>query len=172
MNTDRIEKKVLLHAPRARVWRALSDSAEFGTWFGVKFDGPFAPGACVRGAADEQPASPGRPARGHGAGLARSPRILELGAARDTGGHSGLPVGDQLAGEVIVHLPSPIPTMRRPVSTGCPQHRRTTPCRSVTPPTPTLSPRRHPTTRQSRHLQPTKKPRRPAASTDVCDGDR
>jgi len=49
MNTDRIEKKVLLHAPRKRVWRALSDSTEFGTWFGVKFDGPFAPGASLRG---------------------------------------------------------------------------------------------------------------------------
>ena len=50
MSTDRIEKKVLLHAPRKRVWRALSDSTEFGTWFGVKFDGPFAPGASMRGA--------------------------------------------------------------------------------------------------------------------------
>jgi len=49
LNTDRIEKKVLLHAPRKRVWRALSDSTEFGTWFGVKFDGPFAPGASLRG---------------------------------------------------------------------------------------------------------------------------
>jgi uncharacterized protein YndB with AHSA1/START domain len=41
-NTDRIEKKVLLRAPRERVWRAISDSKEFGTWFGVQFDGPFA----------------------------------------------------------------------------------------------------------------------------------
>ena len=49
MNTDRIEKKILLRAPRARVWRALTDSAEFGTWFGMKFDGPFAPGATMRG---------------------------------------------------------------------------------------------------------------------------
>lgn len=49
MNTDRIEKKILLHAPRKRVWRALSDSREFGTWFGMKFDGPFAPGGSVRG---------------------------------------------------------------------------------------------------------------------------
>jgi uncharacterized protein YndB with AHSA1/START domain len=49
MNTDRIEKKVLLRAPRTRVWRALSDSAEFGSWFGMKFDGPFAPGASMRG---------------------------------------------------------------------------------------------------------------------------
>jgi uncharacterized protein YndB with AHSA1/START domain len=49
MDTDRIEKKILLHAAPKRVWRALSDSTEFGTWFGVKFDGPFAPGASMRG---------------------------------------------------------------------------------------------------------------------------
>ena len=49
MTTDRIEKKILLHAPSKRVWRALADSAEFGTWFGVKFDGPFTPGATIRG---------------------------------------------------------------------------------------------------------------------------
>jgi uncharacterized protein YndB with AHSA1/START domain len=49
MNTDRIEKKLLLRAPQSRVWRALSDSAEFGTWFGMKFDGPFAPGALMHG---------------------------------------------------------------------------------------------------------------------------
>src|SRR5258708_35243471 len=49
MNTDRIEKKILLHAPLKRVWRALSDSTEFGTWFGVKFEDPFSPGVTVRG---------------------------------------------------------------------------------------------------------------------------
>jgi uncharacterized protein YndB with AHSA1/START domain len=49
MNTDRIEKKVLLHAPRKRVWRAVSDSTEFGAWFGVKFDGPFVAGANLHG---------------------------------------------------------------------------------------------------------------------------
>ncbi len=49
MSTDRIEKKVLLRAPLRRVWQALSDSTEFGRWFGVKFDGPFAPGARMRG---------------------------------------------------------------------------------------------------------------------------
>jgi uncharacterized protein YndB with AHSA1/START domain len=49
-STDRIERKILLRAPRSRVWRALSDSAEFGTWFGVKVEGTFAPGAHVRGA--------------------------------------------------------------------------------------------------------------------------
>ncbi len=49
MSTDHIEKKVLLRAPLKRVWRALSDSTEFGRWFGVRFDGPFAPGAHLRG---------------------------------------------------------------------------------------------------------------------------
>jgi uncharacterized protein YndB with AHSA1/START domain len=49
MDTDRIEKKVLLRAPLKRVWRALSDSTEFGTWFGMRFNGPFAPGAVMRG---------------------------------------------------------------------------------------------------------------------------
>lgn len=49
MDTDRIEKKVLLHAPLKRVWRAIVDSAEFGSWFGMRFEGPFAPGATMRG---------------------------------------------------------------------------------------------------------------------------
>jgi uncharacterized protein YndB with AHSA1/START domain len=48
-STDRIEKKILLRAPRARVWRTLSDSEEFGQWFGVKLAGKFAPGARIRG---------------------------------------------------------------------------------------------------------------------------
>ena len=49
MQTDRIEKNVLLRAPRSRVWRALTDSKEFGSWFGMKLDGPFAQGAKLRG---------------------------------------------------------------------------------------------------------------------------
>lgn len=49
MDTDRIRKKVLLHAPLKRVWSALADSTEFGSWFGMKFDGPFVPGALMRG---------------------------------------------------------------------------------------------------------------------------
>jgi uncharacterized protein YndB with AHSA1/START domain len=48
-STDCIEKKVLLHAPHDRVWRALTDSREFGAWFGMKLDGPFAPGKTMRG---------------------------------------------------------------------------------------------------------------------------
>jgi len=49
MNTDRIEKKILLRASRTRVWRALTNSTEFGTWFGMSFDGPFRPGAKMNG---------------------------------------------------------------------------------------------------------------------------
>jgi len=47
--SDRIEKNVLLKAPRPRVWRALTDAQEFGQWFGVKFDGQFVPGAPIHG---------------------------------------------------------------------------------------------------------------------------
>jgi uncharacterized protein YndB with AHSA1/START domain len=38
---DRIEKQILLRAPRSRVWRALTQAKEFGSWFGVQLDGPF-----------------------------------------------------------------------------------------------------------------------------------
>jgi uncharacterized protein YndB with AHSA1/START domain len=48
--TDRIEKTVLLRAPRSRVWRAITAADEFGAWFGVTLEGPFAEGAAVRGA--------------------------------------------------------------------------------------------------------------------------
>lgn len=46
---DRIEKKVLLRAPVERVWGAIADAGNFGTWFGVQFDSPFAPGARLKG---------------------------------------------------------------------------------------------------------------------------
>ena len=48
-NTDRIEKKVLLRAPRERVWRAISDSRQVGSWFGVEFDAPFVAGKPIVG---------------------------------------------------------------------------------------------------------------------------
>jgi uncharacterized protein YndB with AHSA1/START domain len=48
-STDRIEKQVVLRAPRARVWRALTDATEFGKWFGVTLHGPFSEGARVSG---------------------------------------------------------------------------------------------------------------------------
>ena len=47
--TDRIEKTLVLNATRAEVWRAISSAEDFGAWFGVKLDGPFAPGARVTG---------------------------------------------------------------------------------------------------------------------------
>jgi uncharacterized protein YndB with AHSA1/START domain len=49
-STDRIERKVLINAPRARVWRAVSDAGEFGDWFGVDFKGKtFVAGKHVQG---------------------------------------------------------------------------------------------------------------------------
>jgi uncharacterized protein YndB with AHSA1/START domain len=47
--SDRIEKSVVLPVTRARLWRAISDAAEFGAWFGVKLAGPFVPGTTVKG---------------------------------------------------------------------------------------------------------------------------
>ena len=49
-STDRIERKVLIKATRARVWRAVADAAEFGSWFGVDFKGKtFVAGKSVQG---------------------------------------------------------------------------------------------------------------------------
>jgi uncharacterized protein YndB with AHSA1/START domain len=49
MNTDRIEKTIVLRAPRRRVWHALSDVQQFGQWFGVDLKGTFAAGQRLRG---------------------------------------------------------------------------------------------------------------------------
>jgi uncharacterized protein YndB with AHSA1/START domain len=48
-NTDRIEKQVVLKAPIKRVWRALTDTSEFGEWFRVKLTSPFVAGKRVTG---------------------------------------------------------------------------------------------------------------------------
>ncbi|HEX7038244.1 MAG TPA: SRPBCC family protein [Pseudomonadales bacterium] len=48
-STDRIEKQVLLKASRERVWRAISDAGQFGTWFGIEFAGDFVPGEILKG---------------------------------------------------------------------------------------------------------------------------
>jgi uncharacterized protein YndB with AHSA1/START domain len=47
--TDRIEKIIDIKAPVARVWRALTDHEEFGTWFRVRLEGPFRTGETVYG---------------------------------------------------------------------------------------------------------------------------
>jgi uncharacterized protein YndB with AHSA1/START domain len=44
MTKDCIEKKIVLKAPRERVWQAISDSGCFGAWFGAEIDGPFVAG--------------------------------------------------------------------------------------------------------------------------------
>lgn len=49
MNTDRIEKSIVLRASRERVWRAIVDSEQFGRWFGIAFEGPFVEGQRVKG---------------------------------------------------------------------------------------------------------------------------
>ena len=41
---DRIEKTIEIKATVARVWTALTDYREFGTWFRVRLEGPFVPG--------------------------------------------------------------------------------------------------------------------------------
>jgi uncharacterized protein YndB with AHSA1/START domain len=48
-SSDRIQKQVLLNAPPLRVWRALTDAAEFGQWFRVKLEQRFEPGLPTRG---------------------------------------------------------------------------------------------------------------------------
>lgn len=44
MSDDAIQKKIVLKAPRERVWQAISDSARFGSWFGAEIDDPFVAG--------------------------------------------------------------------------------------------------------------------------------
>ena len=48
-STDRIEKTIRLKAPRSRVWKALTDAGQFGTWFRVKLDNSFAVGQRTTG---------------------------------------------------------------------------------------------------------------------------
>jgi len=49
-STDRIEREILLKAPRSRVWRALANAEEFGDWFGVALKGKtFEAGKRLRG---------------------------------------------------------------------------------------------------------------------------
>jgi len=49
LENDRIERKILIAAPLARVWRAVSDAAEFGQWFRVRLQGAFRAGSTVFG---------------------------------------------------------------------------------------------------------------------------
>ncbi|MGO1765710.1 vanillate O-demethylase oxidoreductase VanB [Advenella sp. S44] len=49
MSSNQIEKSVIIKAPVARVWRALTDAREFGEWFEVALEGPFTEGEPVKG---------------------------------------------------------------------------------------------------------------------------
>jgi uncharacterized protein YndB with AHSA1/START domain len=42
------QKKVHLQASRERVWRAISRSSEFGSWFGMQIDGEFTPNTTLK----------------------------------------------------------------------------------------------------------------------------
>lgn len=46
---DAIVKTIMLRAPQDRVWRAITDSGEFGQWFGCRFDAPFIAGQAMAG---------------------------------------------------------------------------------------------------------------------------
>src|SRR5580693_5937 len=48
-STDVIEKEIVVRAPRSRVWRAITDSQEFGKWFQAEMKDPFVPGASTQG---------------------------------------------------------------------------------------------------------------------------
>lgn len=48
-STNRIEKQVLLQASLERVWSAISNAKEFGSWFGVQFDDAFVEGEQTTG---------------------------------------------------------------------------------------------------------------------------
>jgi uncharacterized protein YndB with AHSA1/START domain len=47
--SDRIEKTIEIKAPLSRVWRALTDHREFGSWFGVRLEKPFVAGEASGG---------------------------------------------------------------------------------------------------------------------------
>ncbi len=50
LDTNCVERSIVINAPRDRVWRALSNAEQFGTWFGAKLEGQsFVPGKRVRG---------------------------------------------------------------------------------------------------------------------------
>lgn len=47
--SSRIEKRIELQAPVSRVWRAISDHREFGSWFKVNIEAPFVAGQQAEG---------------------------------------------------------------------------------------------------------------------------
>jgi uncharacterized protein YndB with AHSA1/START domain len=48
-STDRIEKEIVVRAPRSKVWRAITDSKEFGKWFQAEIKDAFVQGEHAKG---------------------------------------------------------------------------------------------------------------------------
>ena len=46
---DRIQKVITLHAPRARVWKAITDARQLGEWLWLNMAGEVVPGAKLTG---------------------------------------------------------------------------------------------------------------------------
>lgn len=53
IDSDKIEKKVILHAPLSRVWRSITDAQKFSVWFGIQLEGQFVVGKTIAGTFDE-----------------------------------------------------------------------------------------------------------------------
>lgn len=49
MSTLQIQKSILLDASIERVWQAISDAKQFGSWFGAEWDGPFVTNTIMNG---------------------------------------------------------------------------------------------------------------------------
>lgn len=49
ISTDRIEKEIVVCAPRTKVWRAITDFREFGKWFQAEMKDPFVSGTPSKG---------------------------------------------------------------------------------------------------------------------------
>ena len=50
---ERVVRSVILKAPMERVWRALTDHREFGSWFGARIEEPFVVGRTQTGSITE-----------------------------------------------------------------------------------------------------------------------
>ncbi|RYZ76225.1 MAG: vanillate O-demethylase oxidoreductase VanB, partial [Proteobacteria bacterium] len=47
MSQLEIKKKVLLKVPKLSVWMAITEAAQFGSWFGMKLNGEFEVGETI-----------------------------------------------------------------------------------------------------------------------------
>jgi len=60
-DTDRIAKRVVLHAPREKVWRTITSTEVFRNVFSIDLSGEFSPGASLRGPVTAEGPSKGQP---------------------------------------------------------------------------------------------------------------